>query len=983
MATTTSPEPSVKSTGLSSELRDRRQTRLTAALVIVGPMALVAVFAWMAWRSPVSRFLPPFSGAEWILYPSPPAVALVTDRFEQRTVFRRVFDLRPGVSSAQLQFCASQRCDVRLNENAVELPATARWNERRAIELSGLQAGKNTLEVVVINEVGPPALWLTLDGPDYHLATDAQWTATLDGATECAAQSASQPVPVRDGNPVAGGIRTADALPSSWPWLVAFALLSAVALFAVRWLTKGSVRLPRALRTCSPLTAGLVVAGVLWVLLFSQNTFVAPLYPFGFDSREHVDYIQYIQAHHALPLGDEGWEMHHPPLYYLLSAGVLGIARLSASDPNALVVLRIMGLILGLGELALIGGCLGLLFPQQWRPQLVGLGLATVLPSQLALYHCITNECLLITLGTASLYVALRLLREDRPATRWYVLLGVCLGAALLTKVTALVIAGVVLLVVAGRLATRAEWQPRAWLRSIGVTVAVMLVVCGWHYGRVWAHFGTPLGSNYEGMTGYRFWEHPGYGTLGYFFRFGQSLTDPFFSSLSSVPDGLYTTFWGDGLCSGAATWSGRPPWNDELMATGYCLALLPTLLIGLGLVAAMIRLVRRPRAEWFLVLGMLAGLGTALLYLVIRYPYCGHAKSIYLLTGLLSASALAGLGFDLVTRLGRWPMIALTILGGIWAWTAYTELWIQPDSAVTQNWAGLQEMGAGVHHYEAAEDHFRRALNLDPHSVDARLDWASLLLQTKQQYRLLGDVPHAEEFDQGARHLTESILRDDPGDANALLGHAMFARADGNLRRAVADIHRALERAPDHVDAYFILGAFLTQDGDNAGAMAAYREVLRVMPGHPSGHANLALMAARLGRTAGAIRAYRHALTLQPNQPDWRADLAWVLATAPDAARTDPGEALVLARQACEETHDHDAVALCALAAAQAAVGRFAEAQQTIGRAARLASKASPPAIARRIDSLVDAYKNKRTPRGEPPLRVSSYPAVLPPQIR
>ena len=180
-------------------------------------------------------------------------------------------------------------------------------------------------------------------------------------------------------------------------------------------------------------------------------------------------------------------------------------------------------------------------------------------------------------------------------------------------------VTGVVLLVLAGRLAARRERDPRMWLRGFGVTLLVTVLVSGWHYVRVWAHFGTPLVGNYDLASGFHWWQDPGYATFPYFFRFGQSLVSPFFSAFHGLPDGLYSTFWGDGLCGGVGHWGFRPPWNYDLMASGYLLALVPSLAIGLGLFVALVQLVRRPQAEWFLLLGLAAGLTVALLYQVLR----------------------------------------------------------------------------------------------------------------------------------------------------------------------------------------------------------------------------------------------------------------------------------------------------------------------------------------------------------------------------
>jgi hypothetical protein len=61
-----------------------------------------------------------------------------------------------------------------------------------------------------------------------------------------------------------------------------------------------------------------------------------------------------------------------------------------------------------------------------------------------------------------------------------------------------------------------------------------------------------------------------------------------------------------------------------------------------------------------------------------------------------------------------------------------------------------------------------------------------------------------------------------------------------------------------------------------------------------------------------------KEALALRPGYAAWEADLAWLLATAADARRRDPAEALRLTEAACQRGGAHS---LEALAAAQAAV--------------------------------------------------------------
>jgi tetratricopeptide (TPR) repeat protein len=628
----------------------------------------------------------------------------------------------------------------------------------------------------------------------------------------------------------------------------------------------------------SPLAVGWLVAALLWGLLFVNNTFRAPPFPSGFDAPAHAEYVQYILDHRALPLAGDGWEMHQPPLYYLLAAGSLKAGGLSTDDEGAAVVFRLLGLAGGLATLALVAASLGLLFPGQPRRQLAGLLLAAALPAHLYTAHYLTNEALLVPLGAASLYLCLRALHDERPSAARHALLGLCLGAALLTKVTALIVAGSVLLVLAGRLLARREYRPAAWLRGVGVTALVAVAVSGWHYARVWAHFGSPLVGNFDLASGFWWWQPPGFGTSAYLFGFGRALTDPFFSALHSLPDGLYSTFWGDGLCGGVGAWSHRPPWNYDLMAAGYLLALVPTLAIAAGLGIAAWQLVRRPRAEWFLLLGVVAGLAVALLFQFLRYPYHGHGRASYLLTGLLPACALGALGLDALARLGRAAAAVGLVLLGTWGLTAYASFWIDPGAADTQNWAGEQHLRAGS--FFQARVWFRQAVTADPHALPPRLNLVRALLATNDR---------AE-----ARRAIDSVLRDAPDDPDALLLTAVVCRAEGRADEGLAPLRRAAELAPDHPAVFHLLAAALMEQGHEAEAVAACRQGLRVAPWDAALHANLGLLLARAGQTEEALAQYRVALAVVPDQPEWLADLDWVSRTGQRPPRDKPYESLL-----------------------------------------------------------------------------------------
>src|SRR5207244_791989 len=150
-----------------------------------------------------------------------------------------------------------------------------------------------------------------------------------------------------------------------WRTWIAFGILAALLTFAAtKWLER---------LTAKPNGAGVefsrrqlfVLLGlciIAWLILFSNNAKMLPFHC-GYDFKDHVAYIKYIQERKALPLPNEGFEMFQPPLYYALSAGFLSICRLSVSDDAAVIVLRSLTMIFGIVIFIFAFLSLRLLFP--------------------------------------------------------------------------------------------------------------------------------------------------------------------------------------------------------------------------------------------------------------------------------------------------------------------------------------------------------------------------------------------------------------------------------------------------------------------------------------------------------------------------------------------------------------------------------------------------------------------------------------------
>jgi tetratricopeptide (TPR) repeat protein len=931
-------------------------------LVATGAALALGWLWWQATRDPAVRFLPARGPAAWIVYPRP-ADSQGHSAIEMGTEFRQTLRLPRAPAAARLTVRAFTRAEVVVNDAVVDLgpAATNNWKRPRTADVTRhLRAGENRISVTVFNSTGPPALWLTLKADNVVLLTDESWEASCAGAVWRPARLASKPMPADAGNPLRGGERTWEATRERAGTLLLFMALAAGVTYLIRGRVGAQPADPPGQHRLSWLFADParatflgVIAG--WLLLFLNNLAFLPG-PMGFDVEGHLEYVQYLFERKALPLPHEGTVAFNPPLYYLLSAVVLGALSLAPGSLAGVAVLRLVSLAAAVGTLFLVRASLRLLFPQQIRAQVVGLLVAGCLPMHFYVAHYLTNEAFLALPITAALFLCLRALRAEAITGRDGAGIGACLGAALLTKVTALLVVPFVFAALALRLAARGVRQWTAWLHSLGTAALVCALTCGWFYAWQWGNAGAPWLGAADARSAFRWWQDPGYVTAPWFLRAGAALDRPLFSGFGSFADGIYSTLWGDGLCGGVMAVEFRPPWNYELMAAGYLLALGPTLALLAGIVVAAVRFCRRPSPEWLLLLGVAGAFALALVYMALRVPYHSQIKAFYGLFMLLPLGAFVGLGLDWLAARGRAFAGCAAVLLVLWAMTSYATYWMRPRSAPAQTLHGVTLMAAG--RPAEAVPRFVAALRQDPNHLRAR-SW------------LVNALAHSGRVTE-ARQLGEQAIAQIPGDAEMRLALATALEAEGRLPDAIEHTRQAVALAPDHPAARRQLALRLARARRDGEAVAAVREALRVTPHDLELHLVLGSLLVRDGamvmlpgmpaapRPAGALpgesgaaEALRHfRLVLQgaADTPDALNNAAWILAAHPRDSLRNGAEAVRLAERACAVTKAQFARPLGTLAAAFATAGRFEEAVAQIEQAATLAHATGDTALAAQL---------------------------------
>jgi 4-amino-4-deoxy-L-arabinose transferase-like glycosyltransferase len=806
-------------------------------------LAAACAFWWLCLHSDSIAFLPAERGAEWIVYPKPPEGG-IRDAFPISAVFQHSFAVSTPPAKTVVTLRAFGKAAIAINGLAVPLPSPAKesWKSTVTTDVTGwLRAGTNVVSVWVTNTVGPPALWLRLQAGQQLLASDASWQVSLAGADWQPGRLATRPLEIAPGNPLYGAERTLDSAKRIWPVLAVLVVFSlGLVLLLERWsrrkrpdpagknikptqekgvaqacLAAGSPGVAPNVR-CNRWTYYLLaVVLIARVALFLHDL---PLLPRsrGFDAGAHEDYVRFIQQQHALPLAKDGWEMYHPPLYYAAGALLLSAAGGSTADDSAILALKSINGLAGLIGCWLVLLCLRKLFPGNFQAQAAGLLVAAFLPPCLYLTQYVTNELLAAVLVTAAFYFCLRALETER--FRFCLSLGVALGAALLTKFSAVLALPFFPVALGLRLLWRKQHAARDWLRTVGVILGSCLLVCGWHYGRVWAQSGEPIIGSWEtaspfaqgqgpGSRASTFYssalsptalalsrQDPGFRTSTYYLGFGQALVSPSFSALHSFADGVYSTLWGDGLASGAARLTARAPWNYDLMNAGYLLALGPSLLFIVGLALALTRFLRQPGLPWFVVLGPLGLFGLGMFYMSLRVPSYAQGKAFYALPALLPFSAVTAVGWDWLARKHRLLRTSLWVLLLAWAFTVCTAFWIRPGNPEVPLGLGLYL--ADHQRNDEAAANLSLALELDQAARSYGQTPLLLCSRAEAQFNLALVMDRQGQTAEAVRHYRES-LHVQPDFAGALnnLAWILATSPAADIRNGTEAVHLA-ERA-------------------------------------------------------------------------------------------------------------------------------------------------------------------------------------------
>lgn len=217
-----------------------------------------------------------------------------------------------------------------------------------------------------------------------------------------------------------------------------------------------------------PVGADPLIASIFWIgiALRFLYFFTTPFYVRANDVDGHIEYMHFIMNHLYLPSMTESWESFQPPLYYIVGAGMLQIARVFgwAGGASELVWLQTFALIL-----SVIGFFLGatvlrhfLSSPRRRIGYACALALLATFPGLVYFASRINNDVLVQFLIIVSVYGMIRF-HASRRRCFWLLAVG-AMTLGIFTKTNALLLLPPLLLVTVGRIW---PFYWRRWLLAI------------------------------------------------------------------------------------------------------------------------------------------------------------------------------------------------------------------------------------------------------------------------------------------------------------------------------------------------------------------------------------------------------------------------------------------------------------------------------------------------------------------------------------
>lgn len=200
----------------------------------------------------------------------------------------------------------------------------------------------------------------------------------------------------------------------------------------------------------------------------------------GFDAPDHIKYIKYIQNNTSLPIPAQGWEMYHPPLYYLIMAFIPGI-KLGQYLNFILVMILIFLIFIFLKKKY-----------QDYRFGFLGIAFCLSLPVIIQTIPQVNNEVLLtilVSIGLVFYYFTQKKLNR-----RNSVIIGLISGLCLLTKYTGILF----LISVIVDIIIKRHRSLKYMIKPVVIILITTFALSGWVYLKNFILYRNPFISNID-----------------------------------------------------------------------------------------------------------------------------------------------------------------------------------------------------------------------------------------------------------------------------------------------------------------------------------------------------------------------------------------------------------------------------------------------------------------------------------------------------
>lgn len=218
----------------------------------------------------------------------------------------------------------------------------------------------------------------------------------------------------------------------------------------------------------------------------------------------------------------------------------------------------------------------------------------------------------------------------------------------------------------------------------------------------------------------------------------------------------------------------------------------------------------------------------------------------------------------------------------------------------------------------------------------------------------LLGNAAFAQ--DEAARALKLA-----PGDAGANLSQGMVHEFAGSSAQALPFYQRAVRADADQPDARLLLGNALMRQGDYAQAAEQYRQLVRILGGDAGAEARFAAALAMAGQCGDALKEINRRLVARAQDGDLMQVFVRLASTCPAASADERHMALDYAQALYKQRPD--AGDSTALALAQAANGKFDDAQKAQAQAIYEAVRMNDTAHAAMYRRTMQEFDAKKVP--------------------